>query len=74
MNHATIVIIPSRNEGLPNVAKEAAFLARPIVATNVGGIPEAVTHGETGLLVNREDSNALGSRTNGVVSCIATNV
>ena len=59
MNHATIVIIPSRNEGLPNVAKEAAFLARPIVATNVGGIPEAVTHGETGLLVNREDSNAL---------------
>jgi len=59
MNRATIVIIPSRNEGLPNVAKEAALLARPIVATNVGGIPEAITHEETGLLVNREDSNAL---------------
>ena len=59
MNSATIVVIPSRNEGLPNVAKEAALLARPIVATKVGGIPEAVTHGVTGLLVDREDSNAL---------------
>jgi glycogen synthase len=64
MNTATIVVIPSRNEGLPNVAKEAALLARPIVATDVGGIPEAVVHGETGLLVGKEDSRALATTIN----------
>jgi glycogen(starch) synthase len=64
MNSATIVVIPSRNEGLPNVAKEAALLARPIVATNVGGIPEAVVHGESGLLVGKEDSRALATMIN----------
>ena len=64
MNSATIVVIPSRNEGLPNVAKEAALLARPIVATDVGGIPEAVVHGETGLLVGKEDAPALATTIN----------
>lgn len=59
MNSVTIVVIPSRNEGLPNVAKEAALIARPIVATDVGGLPEVVVHEETGLLVDREDSDAL---------------
>jgi glycogen(starch) synthase len=64
INSATIVVIPSRNEGLPNVAKEAALLARPIVATNVGGIPEAVMHGETGLIIGKEDSRALATAIN----------
>jgi glycogen(starch) synthase len=59
INSATIVLIPSRNEGLPNVAKEAALMARPIVAANVGGLPEAVVNEETGLLVGKEDSEAL---------------
>jgi glycogen(starch) synthase len=59
MNSATIVVIPSRNEGLPNVAKEASLMVRPIVATDVGGLPEAVVHEETGLLVGKEDSDAL---------------
>jgi glycogen(starch) synthase len=67
MNSATIVVIPSRNEGLPNVAKEAALLARPIVATDVGGIPEAVVHGETGLLIGKEDSHALATTINFLV-------
>ncbi len=64
MNSATIVVIPSRNEGLPNVAKEAAFMVRPIVATDVGGLPEAVVHEETGLLVGKEDSRALATTIN----------
>jgi glycogen(starch) synthase len=59
INAATIVVIPSRNEGLPNVAKEAGLMARPVVATRVGGLPEIVRHSETGLLVEAEDSAAL---------------
>ena len=56
---ATIVLLPSRSEGLPLIALEAAWLARPIVGTAVGGIPEFVVHGHTGLVVPPEDPVAL---------------
>jgi glycogen(starch) synthase len=59
MNRATIVVMPSRCEGFPMVALEAAQMARPIVATPVGGLPESVVHQQTGLLVEPEDSLAL---------------
>ncbi len=59
MNTATLVVIPSRSDGLPNVAKEAALMARPVVATRVGGLPEIIVHQQTGLLVDPEDSAAL---------------
>jgi glycogen(starch) synthase len=59
MNKATIVVMPSRSEGFPMVALEAAQMARPIVATPVGGLPESVVHQQTGLLVEPEDSLAL---------------
>jgi len=42
-------------EGLPFTVLEAMAAARPVVATRAGGIPEAVAHGETGLLVPRRD-------------------
>jgi len=59
MNSATLVVIPSRNEGLPNVAKEAGLMGRPVVATRVGGLPEVVFDEVTGLLVDPEDPGAL---------------
>ena len=59
MDGASLVIIPSRSEGLPNVAKEAALVARPVVATRVGGLPEIILHQQTGLLVEPEDTSAL---------------
>lgn len=51
--------MPSRREGFGLVALEAALMARPIVATRVGGLPEVVAHNETGLLVEPDDSKAL---------------
>jgi len=59
INGATMVVMPSREDSLPLVALEAAQLARPIVATRVGGLPEVVVHHETGLLVDKEDSAGL---------------
>jgi glycogen(starch) synthase len=56
---AQAVLIPSRSEGLPRVAVEAALMARPVVATKVGGIPEVVIHQRTGLLVEPENEGAL---------------
>jgi glycosyltransferase involved in cell wall biosynthesis len=46
-----ISVLCSLREGFPNSIVEAMAAARPVVATNVGGIPDAVAEGETGLLV-----------------------
>ena len=43
-------------EGFGVVYLEANAFGKPVVGGNVGGVPEAVVHGETGLLVNIEDS------------------
>jgi glycosyltransferase involved in cell wall biosynthesis len=53
------LILPSWIEGLPLVVLEAMAQARPVVATAVGGTPEAVLDGETGLLVPPRDVPAL---------------
>jgi len=45
------IVLASVREGLPYVLLEALTLARPVVATQVGGVPELVQDGETGLLV-----------------------
>jgi glycosyltransferase involved in cell wall biosynthesis len=48
---ADVTVLPSFTEGLPNVALEASAAGVPVVATAVGGTPEVVVDGETGLLV-----------------------
>jgi len=59
INTASMVVMPSRWEGLPSVALQAASMARPLVATRVGGLPEIVEHQRTGLLVEPEDPGSL---------------
>ncbi len=54
-----IFVFASIGEGLPNVILEAFATGRPVVATNVGGVPEIVHDGETGLLVPPRNPEAL---------------
>ena len=54
-----VVALCSRNEGSPVVLIEALAAARPAVATAVGGVPEVVLDGETGLTVPPNDPLAL---------------
>ena len=54
-----MLVVPSRTESIPQVIKEAFYLKVPVIATNVGGIPELVIHQETGILVPPEDPEKL---------------
>ena len=55
-----ILVLPSRNEGLPIAILEAMSHGLAIVATAVGSVPDAVHDGENGLLVPAGDAGALG--------------
>lgn len=59
INTSTIVIMPSRWEGLPSVVLQAAIMARPVIGARVSGISDVVVHKDTGLLVEPDDSKAL---------------
>lgn len=54
-----IVTLPSEIEGLPYAITEAMSLSKPVVASRVGGIPEQIIDGETGLLIPPRDPQAL---------------
>ncbi len=60
INKATLVVIPSRwVEAFGIVAVEAALMARPVIATNTGGLAEIIIDGVTGFLVELENPQAL---------------
>jgi glycosyltransferase involved in cell wall biosynthesis len=61
MRLADAVVLPSRHEGHPLALLEAMALDRPAIATAVGGIPEIIDHGRTGLIVPPNDAGALAA-------------
>lgn len=58
MERSDVIVLPSRSEGLPNIALEAAAMARAVIGNAVGGVPEVIQHGQTGLLLNPLDKAA----------------
>jgi len=54
-----VAVLSSLSEGFSNVILEYMASSKPVVATKVGGNPELVVHGETGLLVPPADTHAL---------------
>lgn len=61
MQLADFVVLPSREEGLSNVLLEAMAAGRAVIASDVGGNPELVEDGHTGLLFGSGDADALAS-------------
>jgi len=58
---ADMLVLPSHNEGLPYVIVEALASGLPVIASSVGGIPEAVVHGENGYIVEPGDAESLAA-------------
>ena len=59
MQAADVLVLPSYSEGRPNVVLEAQACGLPVVATRVGGTPELVCDGETGVLVDSGSAEQL---------------
>jgi glycosyltransferase involved in cell wall biosynthesis len=65
---ADVFVMPSLREGLPLAILEAMFAGKAIVASGVGGIPEAITSGEHGILVEPGDPAALSEALRALLS------
>ncbi len=65
---ATVVVMPSRYEGFGIVTIEAARCARPVVAFKIAGMPEAIMHDQTGILVPPGDVAAFASAILGLLA------
>jgi glycosyltransferase involved in cell wall biosynthesis len=59
LDASTLLVLPSRSEGMGRVVIEAAARGRAVVGSRVGGIPDVVVDGETGVLVPPGDAAAL---------------
>jgi len=67
LKKSTILVVPSRLESIPQVIKEAFFLQIPVIATDVGGIPELIIDGKTGIIVPKENPEKLLSEINNLL-------
>jgi glycosyltransferase involved in cell wall biosynthesis len=66
-NIIDVFVMPSLMEGIPNVILEAMAFGKPIVATDVGGIPALIKDGETGILVKPKTIKELA---NGIIQVL----
>ncbi len=63
LNECDIVVLPSFSESLPLTVLEAMACKKPVIATNVGGIPEIISNNSNGLLFKAGNAEALAEKT-----------
>lgn len=61
MREASMLLMPSLEEGIPNVVVEAMAIGLPVISTDCGGMPELIEEGVNGWMVPTRDSEAMAS-------------
>jgi glycosyltransferase involved in cell wall biosynthesis len=62
MKVSDVFLLTSKQEGTPNVVLEAQYLGVPVVATRVGGVPDAMLDGVTGFLCSPDDPEEIAGK------------
>ena len=68
LSSCDVFVLPSLNDALPLSILEAMAAQKPVVASNINGIDEEVIHNQTGLLVPKENPEALAEAINSLIS------
>ena len=68
LTNAVALCLPSYNEGVPNVVLESMAAGIPVLATNVGGIPEVVNESVCGVIIPPKDANAVATGLNDLLN------
>ncbi|HLT53304.1 MAG TPA: glycosyltransferase family 4 protein [Flavobacteriaceae bacterium] len=61
MTEASLLLMPSLEEGLPNVVVEAMAVGLPVLSTDCGGVPELITNGKEGWVVPMRNPEAMAT-------------
>ena len=68
LNAADVIVLPSiSHEDFPNVILEAMSLGKAVIASNLSGVPEQITHNESGLLVGPKDVQGLAQALRSII-------
>jgi len=62
LSNIEILVLPSLKEGVPAIILEAMGAKKPVISTNVGGIPEVIIDGETGFLIPPQNPQILAEK------------
>ena len=68
LKKSSLLVVPSRMESLPTSIKEAFYFKIPVIATDVGGIPELITDNYSGILVPSGNNTKLIAAINDLLS------
>ena len=68
LKKSSLLVVPSRMESLPTTIKEAFYFKIPVIATDVGGIPELITDNYSGILVPSGNNTKLVTAINDLLS------
>ena len=68
LKKSSLLVVPSRMESLPTNIKEAFYFKIPVIATDVGGIPELITNNYSGILVPSGNNAKLVTAINDILS------
>lgn len=68
LNEMKVLVTPSLTEGLPNVILEAMACGTPVIATNVGSIPDIIKNSKNGYIIENNNANEIYKAVTGVIT------